>query len=324
MRCLLICSLVLLLVFPAFANEREKKDLALQPAVYGSRGLLDCGGAAELVCDPSANTGDNTGEANNVVNYSCVGYSENGGDIVYYFTLVSETRVRITMTPVDADLDLFLLGSCDEGNCLAYSAGSGEETIIECLAAGTYYVVVDGYGSSYPGAEGPFSIALFCDDCPTEPDLVQGGETCAEAVNLCDHLIHDAFHIAYDCTGFADDYDEDWNCGFWGSSGAEMVYSVCLEAGGTIDITQTGDVDMVLWMVEDCDDLTTCVTGSDNCCTGAAEFINYTSSAGGRYFIMVDGYSMNPVGTIYGTITGCCNGTATETSSWGRIKRIFR
>jgi len=75
--------------------------------------------------------------------------------------------------PEGCDLDLFFLGSCDENDCLAYSGTVGTETITTtCLEPGTYYVVVDGYGSSIPGAECPFTIGLdICEecDCPQPP-----------------------------------------------------------------------------------------------------------------------------------------------------------
>ncbi len=319
----LVAAMMVVLAVPALAAGIEKKDLHNQPGTSPSVGLLDCTGAAELFCGGTALAGDNTGHANNVVNYGCSGLNENGGEDVYYFTLASESQVTITLTPDAADLDLWLLGSCDEAACLTYSAGVSTETITECLPAGTYYVVVDGYGSTYPGAEGSYTIALECASCPSAPDPVQGGETCADAVSLGDWLHGNAFNIAYDCTGFTNDYDEDYNCGQYGSSGEDMVYSVCLQPGGTIDITQTGDTDMVLWMVEDCGNLTTCVASSDNCCTGADEHFTYTSVAGGTYFIIVDGYTLGPVGTISGTIDGFCT-TPTGTESWGGVKELFR
>ena len=329
MRYLLICSLVLCVAMPVLAGK-ETKDPGIPGE--GTRGLLDCTGAVELVIDAAAVAGDNTGLVNNVWFYDCSVYKESGGEEVWYFTLTSETFVTITMVPdptTTPDLDIYLLGSCDEIDCIDYSAGVSTEVITHCLDAGTYYVVVDGYGSTYPGAECPYTIESTSGDCPDMPDPVQGTDTCDAAPSLCDWLNDGVFYIQYDCTGFANDYNEDGNCGLWGSPGADMVYTVCLEAGGTIDITQTstdGSSDLFLWMVTDCSDLTTCVAGSDNCCAGADEYFTYTSVAGGTYYIIVDSYTshLSAYGTIYGTITGCCGGTATENTSWGKIKRIFR
>jgi hypothetical protein len=75
-------------------------------------------------------------------------------------------EVTVTVIPGGCDLDLFLLGSCDETDCLYYSGTVGTEEIITgCLEPGTYYIVVDGYGSSVPGAECPFEITVNCVEC---------------------------------------------------------------------------------------------------------------------------------------------------------------
>ncbi|MBN2564334.1 MAG: hypothetical protein JXB46_01345, partial [Candidatus Eisenbacteria bacterium] len=75
-------------------------------------------------------------------------------------------EVTVTMTPSGCDLDLFFLGSCDETDCLYYSGGVSTETIVTgCIEPGTYYIVVDGYGSSAPGAECPFTINVECVEC---------------------------------------------------------------------------------------------------------------------------------------------------------------
>jgi hypothetical protein len=105
---------------------------------------------------------------NNVVNYGCTGYSENGGEVVYEFVIPAGVcyEVTVTMTPAGCDLDLFFLGSCDEGDCLFGSTTTGTETIVtSCLEPGTYYIVVDGYGSSVPGAECPFDLTVDCVEC---------------------------------------------------------------------------------------------------------------------------------------------------------------
>ncbi len=119
-------------------------------------------------------TGDNTGMPNNVVNYGCTTLNENGGEVVYELVIPPPACkvVTITMTPQGCDLDLFFLGSCDEIDCLDYSGSvSTEQIVTTCLEPGTYYIVVDGYGSSVPGAECPFTIQVECVDCdcPEEP-----------------------------------------------------------------------------------------------------------------------------------------------------------
>jgi len=322
MRNFLRCSLVLLLATGlATAGELEKKQAAQLPAENPTRGLLDCTGAVELFCGDVDVAGDNTGD-NVITNYGCttLGYAGNG-ETVFFFTLASEQSVTIFMHDFTPDLDLFLLGSCDEEDCLAYSAGVSDETVSACLAAGTYYVVVDGYGSTLDGNEGAFLIDLTCEDCPES-----FGETCEDATDLCALAGEKdgTFSFGYSTLGTSNDYTYN-NCGGYSANGGDIVFVVCLEAGGTIDVTQSGDYDMSLYLVTDCADLYgTCVDGTDNCCTGADEFVNYTSVAGGTYYLIVDGYSTSGSGTLSGSVTGCCPPTATESDSWGGVKALFR
>jgi hypothetical protein len=61
------------------------------------------------------------------------------------------------------DLDLFLLGSCEENDCLEASLGtSGNESVSAILPAGTYWVVVDGWSGRCDGT-GVHDLAVICD-----------------------------------------------------------------------------------------------------------------------------------------------------------------
>ncbi|MBD3348267.1 MAG: hypothetical protein GF400_03595 [Candidatus Eisenbacteria bacterium] len=172
----LTIAIVMIAALAMSAGATSKLDLERMepPAAPFSRGLLDCTDAVELICGQPV-SGDNTGLPNNVVNYGCSAYlDENGGEAVYFVTVPEGVcwELTITMTPSTCDLDLWFLGSCDEADCIDYSAGTSTETIVTpCLEPGTYYVVVDGYGSSVPGAECPFELVVDCVecDCPTPP-----------------------------------------------------------------------------------------------------------------------------------------------------------
>jgi hypothetical protein len=165
MRAFCMVLTVLLIASVAVAGEKDKlSDVGVAPT---SR-ALDCTGATPIACGQTL-PGDNTGMPNNVVNYSCSPYlSENGGEVVYEFVVPTGLcyEVTVTMVPSGCDLDVFFLGSCNELECLYYSAGVATETIeTGCLEPGTYYIVVDGYGSSVPGAECPFDITVDCVEC---------------------------------------------------------------------------------------------------------------------------------------------------------------
>jgi len=151
----------ILIVALAIGAATAKKDWT-EP-VQGSRGLLDCTAAIDINCGDSVQ-GSNVGLPNNVDYYSCVGWNEGGGEAVYKLVLDDCYIVTATISGMIADLDVFLLGSCDEDDCLAY--GNSNATT-GCLVAGTYYIVVDGYN----GAADSFTLDVACEpcDCPEQP-----------------------------------------------------------------------------------------------------------------------------------------------------------
>ena len=318
MRKFLLCSLVLLLAAGvAFATEEDKKlDADQNPPVPGTRALV-CDNAIVINCGDTV-SGDNTGLTSTADAYSCVGWTESGGELVYELTLTVEQIVAVTLSNMTADMDVFFLGSCDENDCLYY--GDSQFTT-SCLDPGTYYIVVDGYN----GAQGSFDLAVACADCPTP----QENENCDTAIDLCEAAGTEkdgTFDLPYSTIGMASDYPLVYtgSCTGYSVSGADIVYVVCLDPGGTLDVTQTGDFDMAMFLMTDCaDPQNSCVVGSDNCCTGADEFFTYTSVNGGTYYLVVAGYSSEGTGTVFGSVTGCC-ATSTEQDSWTGVKELFR
>ncbi|MCK4412316.1 MAG: choice-of-anchor J domain-containing protein [Candidatus Eisenbacteria sp.] len=125
-----------------------------------SKGNLDCSGALPIACGDIV-SGTTVGGVNNVGYYSCVGYLESGPEMVYELTIEGPEcyELYITLTADGCDLDVFVLGSCDEDDCIDYVDTQG--TIDACLEPGTYYIVVDGYH----GAECAFDLELTCTEC---------------------------------------------------------------------------------------------------------------------------------------------------------------
>ncbi|MCK4510144.1 hypothetical protein KAW64_00305, partial [bacterium] len=79
MRALTIVLAILLVASVAVADKKPYVD----PVPAGVR-ALDCTNAIPINCGDLV-SGDNTGMPNNVVNYSCSGWTENGGEVVYEF-----------------------------------------------------------------------------------------------------------------------------------------------------------------------------------------------------------------------------------------------
>ncbi|MBN1826239.1 MAG: hypothetical protein JW958_08230 [Candidatus Eisenbacteria bacterium] len=311
----LLPVLLSLILGAASAGEMEKKVEGMGFA-FLTRERLDCSSAIPIATD-TVLMQENRTAPNNVTNYSCSpGLDQSGGERVYRVDLVAETRVTVTLDPADCDLDLWLVRYCDEAYCSEYSAGVDQERLDLCLDDGEWYFVVDGYG----GASGDYTVSFTFGDCGAP----QEGETCAFPLDLCAYAGGD-FEIPYSTLLAEDDYSTDFGgCTGYTAHGGDIVYSVTLDPGGLIDVTQTGDYDMVLYLVTDCEDVVgSCVAGSDNCCSGIIETVTYTSEFGGTYYLIVDGYTGEGSGSLVGTVTGCA-GVASENESWGGVKNRFR
>lgn len=111
---------------------------------------LDCSGAIPLT-DDVPYSGTTVGGASNALYYNCVSWDETGPENVHTITLLQTGTIIASLSGLSADLDVFLLSSCDENECLAY----GDAALSYYGATpGTYYVVVDGYY----GASGTYTL----------------------------------------------------------------------------------------------------------------------------------------------------------------------
>ncbi len=127
-----------------------------------SCGYLYCGDAVPLVCGQPYN-GNNINGHDDVSLYGCgnvLNVENNGPEIVHYFSVTQAGQVTINLSGLTNNLELFLLNSCDRGDCLNYSqnAGNANESITAFLQPGLYYVVVDGYN----GATSPYTLTVNC------------------------------------------------------------------------------------------------------------------------------------------------------------------
>ncbi|MBK8706752.1 MAG: T9SS type A sorting domain-containing protein [Saprospiraceae bacterium] len=126
-------------------------------------GYLYCGDAISLTCGQPFSYNNINGN-DDVSLYGCdnniYNVENNGPEVVHYFTTTSAGPVTINLTGLSANLELFLLRSCDRGDCVTFSQnpGNSSEQISTYLPAGTYYVVVDGYN----GATSNYNLTVNC------------------------------------------------------------------------------------------------------------------------------------------------------------------
>lgn len=137
-----------------------------------SCGNLNCWGAIPLACGQTYNGKNNDGY-DNVSLYGCssntLNVENNGPEKVHTFTISQAGPVSISLTGLSANLELFLLSSCDRGSCLEFSQNSGtsNESITANLQPGTYYVVVDGNN----GATSNYKLTVNCAEASCNLDL---------------------------------------------------------------------------------------------------------------------------------------------------------
>ncbi|MCK4546469.1 MAG: PPC domain-containing protein [Candidatus Eisenbacteria sp.] len=275
MRLVSVC-LAVSLIFVSSAVFAEKP---FEKPTYVTRGLLDCSDAIPIYCDDVV-TGDNTGAANNVETYGCVSWTESGGEVVYELVIPGPECYIVTAALSDmiCDLDVFILGSCEEADCITFGNTSATTP---CLEPGTYYIVVDGYF----GAECSYTLTITCEEC-TCPGAAPENDTCDGAIE-----VFYGDEISGDLTNATNNYDPgSAGCTGYAAAGKDVTYVIDVAAGEKLAIKMAPQgFDASLYVVTDCDDVAgTCIVGSDNCCTGADEVVVFSSAGGGTYYIICD------------------------------------
>ncbi|MFC1852240.1 hypothetical protein ACFL27_18750 [candidate division CSSED10-310 bacterium] len=119
----------------------SKETLTVNPKVY-----LNCSNAITLA-PGIPYQGSTTGGYSNVDYYSCVDWFESGPEVTHKITIQRASRLEARLDyQSNPDLDLFILGMCNEYICWAY----GEDTATLSVASpGTYYIVVDGRNAAH-------------------------------------------------------------------------------------------------------------------------------------------------------------------------------
>ena len=105
-------------------------------------------------------------------NYSCGNYGGHSGRAYHYlFVADVDGEYTVTLTGLDADLDLFVLegSDCDPSSCLEESVNpppDDEEVEFEAQAGEVFVFVVDGWNN----AASDYTITLECNPDPGDDD----------------------------------------------------------------------------------------------------------------------------------------------------------
>ncbi len=111
---------------------------------------LNCTGTIPLSCGVTY-SGTSSSASSVIETYGCNTWSESGPERVHSIIPSGNGTITATLSNYTGDLDVYILGSCDAGDCLG-TVSSSSATYTGAVAGTTYYIVVDaddGSGSSY-------------------------------------------------------------------------------------------------------------------------------------------------------------------------------
>lgn len=158
---LAVMALLALAIWPfsdgidAVAAQPELTPTATRTATATPLPTIDINDATPVACGQAV-TGTTAGAVNHVSIYGCAPWlPETGPERVFALSLQAGANVDALLSGLSSDLDLFLLTGASPASCIAF----GDNAISpRGLAAGTYYLVVDGFD----GAAGPFQLNVWC------------------------------------------------------------------------------------------------------------------------------------------------------------------
>lgn len=145
---------------PEAPDARRPPDAS--PPIDGAPPLPDrCEQASPVVAGATA-TGNTTGYANDVEITGCTSFFPDGPDAIYTITVAAGQTINARVQPVEWDASIYIAATCSFAPaCLAgsdLSAGFDAETAsVTVGAAGTYFIIVDGWD---PSAYGPYSLTV--------------------------------------------------------------------------------------------------------------------------------------------------------------------
>ncbi|MEM8526822.1 MAG: PPC domain-containing protein [Bacteroidota bacterium] len=238
-----------------------------QTALDGYYGVNSCSTPEIVFCD-SMFVGDNADGQSIIDSYG--GATALGKEYIHSFTPNTSGLTSIQLMGLSADLDLFLLSDCNANTVIESSTnlGTNQESIMADLMAGTtYYLIIDAKGAA---TESAYTLWIGCMDPCDSPTTLNCG---------------DQFNGT--TSGLKNYYSQHGASGT-GWTGGESVFEFTT-TGGQVTIDLMVNVDLDLFLLDDCDPVNNEIARSTNGSTND-EMIT-ANLAAGTYYIMVDGFS---------------------------------
>ena len=264
----------------------------------------------------------------------CTGFSANGPDAVFEVTASANDIITARLSGPSSDTSLWITTTCGDATaCVAGDDSGGQGAIDEVIYPvpmdGTYYIMADSFTSSPSGSftlevivSPPICVpgAASCDMAGQNVEVCNGiGSAvevfecdvagCVVADTLCATQTGEHPAAAIDAnalgqfTGSFTDFVDDFNlasgtsCTGWRSPGPDAAYFVDLTTGQTLTATLNGTDDTSLYIMDALSDPdSTCLVGDD--AFGSGETVDYTATADGRVYVIVDAFDASPTGTF--------------------------
>jgi hypothetical protein len=328
----LFCAL-LGLVLPAIAgaavSATDKNPKPEDPDFSPARVVFDCAGRDTLDLFPgfAAEIPDsNTASESNLDSYACRAWNEQGPENIYRLEIATSLKLFAALRAFDdvtalpeEDFDIFLLGDCDTDSCLV-----GENLEFSTtLDAGTYYLIVDGYGTSNP-AIGHYTLVMECRELGLpvqicEPGGAQTVNPGTETTPLAGNLFGQPNLLqTYECSPIVE-------------RGGEIWYAVTLEAHHEFSAAvtlQATNLDAALWLFDGCGPEAVCLDFADDKLAGQAEEIGWANDTDGpvTVYLGFDCYrppETSELGEVVIEFLGVSN-VPTVRRSFGSVRSLYR
>lgn len=241
-------------------------------------------------------------------------FDANAGDILTLGTdadgstgQVGDTRIGLLKG------DGTLLASDDD-------SGPGLYSLISNFVApytGRYYGRLAAYGSGTGG----YKAFVIC-QTPEPPPV---NDRCDGAIPIPCGMINLQGTTQWATNNYTPPLPFPNTCTRFQALGRDVVYSLNALPGDWVNLAYTSTADGSFYIMTACDSIvTTCVIGEDSTTTGGQEDFEYTFTAPGTYYLVLDSYGVNTWGTW--TLTGeyRCVATENRRTTWGRLKSIYR
>ncbi len=306
------------------AGTRDTKPQTLTTSAV--RTVFDCSGRDTLVLAPGlidTLRGDTTGGPTLLGGYACRLWAEMGPEHVYRLEVSANLELWAALREVDpeTDLDLFLLSDCDTDSCLT---GQNIE-LAATLGPGTYFLVVDGFGTTATQNLGPYAVALETRAIGV-PDEVCSG-TIAEPVACGIGSLIERSGSLHGQPNLLNSYA----CNPFLARGGEAWFAVDLlpgQAVSAVTTTLADSLDAVLWLFDGCGEDAVCLAVGDDGIAGEDENLSWQSETPDpiTVYLAIDCArpAATPTAGAYGLSISCGTEVPSRSSSFGGVRALYR